>query len=106
MGRRPEGGGSAAVRRQRSRDETRRLREHPGPPEAPGRVDDAGRTYDLAGGALSRLTVSGDEMRILGVVETAVYVDNLQAAEDFYGTILGLRVIGREAGRHVFFRAG
>ncbi|MDB5308052.1 MAG: glyoxalase/bleomycin resistance/extradiol dioxygenase family protein [Gemmataceae bacterium] len=40
------------------------------------------------------------------VVETAVYADDLAAAEHFYATVLGLPVIGREAGRHVFFRVG
>jgi catechol 2,3-dioxygenase-like lactoylglutathione lyase family enzyme len=34
------------------------------------------------------------------------YVDGLQAAEAFYVTILGLRVIGKEPGHHVFFQAG
>ena len=31
-------------------------------------------------------------MRIKAVVETAIYVDDLQATETFYQTILGLRV--------------
>lgn len=43
---------------------------------------------------------------IEAVVETAVYVDDLDAAEAFYRDVLGLEVIGREAGRHVFFRVG
>jgi catechol 2,3-dioxygenase-like lactoylglutathione lyase family enzyme len=30
----------------------------------------------------------------------------LQATEAFYGTILGLPVIGKEPGRHVFFQVG
>ena len=45
-------------------------------------------------------------MKILGVVETAIYVDDLNAAEDFYSRILGLKVIVREADRHVFFQVG
>jgi catechol 2,3-dioxygenase-like lactoylglutathione lyase family enzyme len=45
-------------------------------------------------------------LKIQAVVETALYVDDLQAAETFYGSVLGLRVIGREPGRHVFFQAG
>ena len=45
-------------------------------------------------------------MRIQAIVETAIYVDDLRAAETFYGTILGLPVIGFEPGRHVFFRVG
>jgi hypothetical protein len=40
------------------------------------------------------------------VVETAVYADDLIAAEQFYSVILGLPVLGREAGHHVFFRVG
>ena len=43
---------------------------------------------------------------IEGIVETAIYADDLDAAEAFYCGVLGLRLIGREAGRHVFFRAG
>ena len=45
-------------------------------------------------------------MKIKAVVETAIYVDDLQAAETFYGAVLGLPVIGKEPGRHVFFRVG
>jgi catechol 2,3-dioxygenase-like lactoylglutathione lyase family enzyme len=45
-------------------------------------------------------------LKIQGVIETAVYVDDLGAAETFYGTVLGLPVVGKEPGRHVFFRAG
>jgi catechol 2,3-dioxygenase-like lactoylglutathione lyase family enzyme len=45
-------------------------------------------------------------LRIQTVVETAVYVDDLQATEAFYGTVLGLRVLGREPGHHVFFQVG
>ena len=45
-------------------------------------------------------------MKIKAVIETAIYVDDLQAAEAFYGTILGLPVMGWEADRHVFFQVG
>ena len=45
-------------------------------------------------------------MKIRAVVETAIYVDDLQAAESFYRTVLGLPVIGKEPGRHVFFQVG
>jgi catechol 2,3-dioxygenase-like lactoylglutathione lyase family enzyme len=44
------------------------------------------------------------EIRCL--VETAVYVDDLDRAEAFYAGVLGLEVIVRETGRHVFFRVG
>jgi catechol 2,3-dioxygenase-like lactoylglutathione lyase family enzyme len=40
------------------------------------------------------------------LVEAALYVDDLDRAEAFYGEVLGLERIGREEGRHVFFRAG
>lgn len=43
---------------------------------------------------------------ILGVVETSLYVDDLDRAARFYAGVLGLEPIGREAGRHAFFRAG
>ena len=43
---------------------------------------------------------------IRSVVETSAYVDDLDRAERFYRDVLGLTVIGREAGRHVFFRVG
>jgi len=43
-------------------------------------------------------------MKILSVVETAMYVDDLDAAEDFYQRILGLKVIAKKEGRHVFFQ--
>jgi catechol 2,3-dioxygenase-like lactoylglutathione lyase family enzyme len=45
-------------------------------------------------------------VKIKAVVETAIYVDDLQAAETSYGTVLDLPVIGKEPGRHVFFQAG
>ncbi len=50
--------------------------------------------------------MEGRCLEIKAVVETAVYVDDLQAAETFYRTVLGLRVIGKEPGRHVFFQVG
>jgi len=41
-----------------------------------------------------------------GVLETCLYAADLDAAVHFYGTVLGLDVFAREAGRHVFFRCG
>ena len=41
-----------------------------------------------------------------GVLEAALYVDDLDAAKGFYGDVLGLEKITEVAGRHVFFRAG
>src|SRR5215467_5049764 len=45
-------------------------------------------------------------VKIKAVVETAIYVDDLDEAEDFYRRILGLPVISKETGRHVFFQVG
>jgi len=45
-------------------------------------------------------------VKIKAVIETAIYVDDLQAAETFYRTVLGLPVLGNEPGRHVFFQVG
>jgi catechol 2,3-dioxygenase-like lactoylglutathione lyase family enzyme len=43
---------------------------------------------------------------IAHLVEAAVYADDLTQAEEFYREVLGLEPIGREPGRHVFFRVG
>jgi catechol 2,3-dioxygenase-like lactoylglutathione lyase family enzyme len=43
---------------------------------------------------------------IQAIVETGVYVDDLERAEAFYRDVLGLPVVGRESGRHVFFQVG
>lgn len=43
---------------------------------------------------------------IITVVETALYVDDLEQAEAFYRDVLELPVIAKDAGRHVFFRVG
>ena len=40
------------------------------------------------------------------ILESALYVDDLDAAEAFYREALGLAVIAKVAGRHVFFRCG
>ena len=45
-------------------------------------------------------------MLIEGMLETALYADDLDAAEAFYGGILGLDRIVRAGNRHVFFRCG
>ena len=40
------------------------------------------------------------------VLETCLYVDDLEVAETFYAGVLGLTVHARLEGRHVFFRCG
>jgi catechol 2,3-dioxygenase-like lactoylglutathione lyase family enzyme len=57
-------------------------------------------------GQTAKISKRGEaQVKIKAVIETAIYVDDLQAAETFYGAVLGLRVMGRETGRHVFFQA-
>lgn len=40
----------------------------------------------------------------IGTLESALYASDLDAAEDFWTRIMGLRVFQRVEGRHVFFR--
>ncbi|MDN2583930.1 VOC family protein [Aquibium sp. ELW1220] len=40
------------------------------------------------------------------ILESALYVADLDAAEAFYGDVLGLERIAKVDGRHVFFRCG
>lgn len=40
------------------------------------------------------------------ILETCLYVDNLETAEQFYRQVLGLTVFSQVKGRHVFFRCG
>ncbi len=45
-------------------------------------------------------------MRPEAILESALYVTDLVAAEAFYRDVLGLERISRVEGRHVFFRCG
>lgn len=45
-------------------------------------------------------------MKAREILETSVYADDLDAAERFYAGVLGMDVIARVEGRHVFFRCG
>ena len=40
------------------------------------------------------------------ILETCLYVDDLEAAEQFYTNVVGLTFVSREEGRHLFFRCG
>jgi catechol 2,3-dioxygenase-like lactoylglutathione lyase family enzyme len=40
------------------------------------------------------------------ILESALYVTDLAVSEDFYRDVLGLALIGKVEGRHVFFRCG
>lgn len=41
-----------------------------------------------------------------GVLETVLYFHDQDRAELFYGDVLGMRLLDREPGRSLFFRAG
>ncbi len=41
---------------------------------------------------------------VLGTLESSLYARDLAAAERFYAGTLGLAVVARQEGRHVFFR--
>ncbi len=45
-------------------------------------------------------------MKLEGILETALYCPDLEAAENFYSRVLRLDRCFREPGRHVFFRCG
>lgn len=45
-------------------------------------------------------------MNVRGVLETCLYSTDLEAVERFYNTVVGLEVLARAEGRHVFFRCG
>ena len=40
------------------------------------------------------------------MLESSLYCPDLEAAERFYREVLGLELVGRRAGRHVFLRCG
>jgi len=40
----------------------------------------------------------------LAILETVIYMTDLDAAEEFYGGLIGLEVVTKREGRHVFFR--
>ncbi len=44
--------------------------------------------------------------RITGILETVLYVADIERAEQFYRDVMGLTQVGKEVGRHVFFRVG
>ncbi len=41
-----------------------------------------------------------------GVLEAAIYMDDLEEAKAFYGGVLGLEEVTAREGNHVFFRCG
>lgn len=45
-------------------------------------------------------------MTIQRVLEACLYVDDLDEAEKFYSELFGLKLYGKQKGRHVFFHCG
>ncbi|MDZ4857898.1 MAG: VOC family protein [Candidatus Hydrogenedentes bacterium] len=45
-------------------------------------------------------------MKATRILETCLYVDNLEAADRFYRDMIGLDFYAKQEGRHVFFRCG
>lgn len=45
-------------------------------------------------------------MNVRGVLETCLYAADLDAAERFYASVIGLEALVHVRGRHVFFRCG
>ena len=43
---------------------------------------------------------------VLGTLEAALYATDLDAAEAFYSGVIGLKIVMRQPGRHVFFYVG
>jgi catechol 2,3-dioxygenase-like lactoylglutathione lyase family enzyme len=45
-------------------------------------------------------------MKVSKILETCLYVDDLEAAKEFYTQVLGMEVYSEMENRHVFFRCG
>jgi catechol 2,3-dioxygenase-like lactoylglutathione lyase family enzyme len=45
-------------------------------------------------------------LRIRGVLETVLYFHDQERAEHFYSGVMGFRLLDREPGRSLFYRAG
>ncbi|WP_170752965.1 VOC family protein [Ruegeria lacuscaerulensis] len=52
------------------------------------------------------MKITSDIPTPLGILEAALYVDDLDVAEQFYGEVLALEKIQRVTDRHVFYRVG
>lgn len=55
---------------------------------------------------MTQKTTKDREFSPTAVLETALYVDDLVVARQFYTQVLGLEVVTEAEGRHVFFRVG
>ena len=50
--------------------------------------------------------VSIGALQLTRILETSLYTDDLDQAEAFYKSVLGLNVFAKEAGRHLFYELG
>jgi len=50
--------------------------------------------------------VSIGALQLRRILETSLYTDDLDQAEAFYKSVLGLNVFAKEAGRHLFYKLG
>ena len=50
--------------------------------------------------------VSIGPLQLRRILETSLYADDLDQAEAFYKSVLGLNLFAKEAGRHLFFKLG
>jgi catechol 2,3-dioxygenase-like lactoylglutathione lyase family enzyme len=50
--------------------------------------------------------MADQQLRITGILETVLYVEDIDRAERFYRDVMALPQIGKQPGRHVFFRVG
>ena len=50
--------------------------------------------------------VSIGALQLRRILETSLYADDLDQAEAFYKSVLGLNLFAKEAGRHLFFKFG
>lgn len=54
----------------------------------------------------NRIMPPPTEAPLAAILESSLYADDLGAAEHFYGSVLGLALVTKVDGRHVFFRCG
>jgi len=53
-----------------------------------------------------KTTASLGAMQLRRILETSLYADDLDQAESFYKSVLGLNQFAKEAGRHLFYKLG
>ena len=60
----------------------------------------------VSGVVTSTLLAMSQAPQIRRILETSLYAEDLDQAELFYTTVLGLKLFTKEPDRHVFFRCG